>query len=123
MGPPEQARQNQGTDRLRCAPLGAAAAARALPHRDRDHRRPAPQGRPAVRAERAEERAAFELLRTQRDELERELAAAREALKIIDVARRDSLTERPDAYELWKLQLTRDESAGVRVTLAKEVKP
>jgi hypothetical protein len=40
-----------------------------------------------------------------------------EALRIINVARQDSLTGRPDAYELWEIQLTREESAKVRAAL------
>ena len=45
-------------------------------------------------------------------------ARLREGLRIIDVARQDDLRERPDAYELWELQLTREESAKVRAALS-----
>jgi hypothetical protein len=52
------------------------------------------------------------------EKLEADNARLLEALHIIEVARHDSLTERPDAYELWELQLTREESAKVRAALA-----
>ena len=51
-------------------------------------------------------------------ELEADNARLREVLRIIDVARRDESTARPDAYELWEIRLTRGESAKVRAALA-----